>query len=151
MHQLIAHDVAQHKSYRKKRGILINDVIAYMAVRDAAIKAAAEAEEAAAAAAAAPPDMRDAQLAALRVRVQQLTSALDATEWSETHLKHTLADVREHLSDVIDDNHRLTALLYKHGYERPYVVPSSQPLISTYITQRSGSSSKRESKRQRNA
>ena len=39
----------------------------------------------------------------------------------------------EDLHNVEDEIPRLTALLYAHGYESPYVVQSSQQLITAFV------------------
>ena len=145
----IAHDVAQHKSYRKGKGIRTDSDIAYIEVREAALKTAAvEAATAAAAAATAEPDTRDAQLTTQSAKLKHLQAVLQTMTRSEAELQQALAEAKEQISDVVAENHRLMALLYTHGYESPYEVPSSQPLISSYLAP---GGSRRAGKRRRNA
>ena len=146
----VAHDVAQHRQYRKKRGNPTTDAGAYIHVREAALKAAAAAAEAAPpAAAAAEADTRDAQLAAKTERLQQLQAELQSMTRRRDIVQHDLDLAREQISELTAENVRLTELLYQHGYERPYKRPSSQALIDTYFAASSGAKRKRKRRRQR--
>jgi len=130
----VAHDVSQYKAYRKRTGKPTSSGAAYMDVREQAIKAAAAAAASATATAPTEPDTRDAELVAKSVQIQQLRSALQAIRQSQMYIQHALYEAREQLVDVVADNHKLTQLLYEHGYERLHTVPPSQTLISGHTS-----------------
>ena len=135
----VAHDVAQHKQYRKGKGIATDDDAAYLEVRRAAIDGAATLVNEAAAA---QPDAHtdsDPRHTRLAAQNERLYSALQAMTASRDQTELARSELEEQLTEIVAENDRLTQLLQQYGHAQPCVVPPSQRLLTAYFNKRASS------------